>query len=138
MALDANLQIATSVVIDISAGTSQSTTAFNIGKAGLVKQSWFVVDIEAVTADGTAPPFHFNLEYTNDNGSTWKRIAVITTDADVAKPYATPVGPIHDAAVNRTAASVDIRVTVTWDSGAGTDDVTFSAYIAGPQSFPPF
>lgn len=136
--LDIDLKIADSVVIDISAAATQSTGAFNLGRGGLPRNLYFIVHVEDGTDDATAKPFLFNLEVTVDNGSTWKRVATIVTDAAKALIREVPVGLNDIRPEAYPSASIDVRVTVTWDATAGTNDVTFSAYLGTPQGYPSF
>ena len=131
--------LATPITVDISAATSKSETAVNLGKVGLPDQATFVVVISAGSADGSVEPVLFNLEFTDDNGSTWHRMATITvTDIDNPAAFAVPVGRANFAPEAIASASIDLRVVTTWETTAGADDFDFRAFLAGPQSFPFF
>lgn len=135
MALDVELQIVDSAVVDVSEGASQASTAVNLGKKALVRGATFVVDIEDVSAAG---PFRFDFEYTVDNGVNWYKIASVTTKGDVKVRRSARIGPVDARIEKQTAASVNCRVVCNYTDGVSTDDMTYSAYIAGPHNEAPF
>jgi hypothetical protein len=132
--LDVDTRLQNATVLDISAGGPDNGTAFNVGRNGLAGEIWFVVHI----TDGTAAaiePLTFDLEYTIDNGTTWNTAATVTFQAlaAAAELQAVPVGPIDLRTEAYAAANIDVRVTANWTTVASADDVTYSAYLAGPQ-----
>lgn len=131
--------LATPITVDISAATSKAETAVNLGKGGLPDQITFVVVISVGSADASVEPVLFNLEFTDDNGSTWHRVATITVN-DINNPaaFAVKAGLNIFAPEAIASASIDLRVVTTWETTAGTDDFDFRAFLAGPQSFPFF
>lgn len=136
--LDINTRIVSAGVIDISVGSSQSFTAVNLGRVGLPVDTAFVVHITDVSAQAITP-VNWYLEVTKDNGSTWERVAVIEADVVSAKAiFSVPAG-LNDIRPEHVAgADIDVRVTATYTNVASADDVTFDAYLAGPQSFASF
>jgi len=143
MAFDAELQIVSSVTVDISvSATPASTTPFVLGRRGLVKKARFAVIFEDVSADTAIDPIHFYLEVSVDSGSTWHRIADIQLNGDGAAskrgPYSVPISGIDLRDETRTVNAVQLRVTVVMAATGGADDFTYSAYITGDAQFPPF
>ena len=138
-ALDLDLRLANSAVVDISAATSDAETAVNLGAGGLPDQATFVVIVEAGTADASVEPVTFELQFTDDNGTTWHVVSTITVGImNNPAAYSVRVGRNVFAPEQLAAASIDVRCVAKWQTTAGTDDFTYSAYLAGPQSFPFF
>ena len=137
--LDVNDRIVNAGIIDISAAATQSFTAFELGRVGLPVDTYFVVHVTEGTAAAVTPVNWF-LEISLDNGSTWDRVAVIEADT-ITGTYilAVPAG-LNDIRPENVqpGSNIDARVTATWTTVASADDITFSAYLAGPQSYQSF
>jgi len=137
-ALDLNLRAANAVVIDISAATPQNTAALNLGKSGLPDQLYLVVVITDPSAQAVTP-VEFRLQFTDDNGTTWHTVGTITANVVSANAaFAVPVGLASFAPEGIASANIDVRVQTTHVVVASGDDITYDAYLAGPQSFPFF
>ena len=140
--LDIDTRIVSAGAVDISAATPQQTAAVNVGKNGLAGEIWFVVHITDGT-DQAVEPVTFELQVTIDNGSTYSTVAAVTfhtlvaTAAVESEILAVPVGPIDLRTEQIAAASIDVRVQSRHVVVADADDLTFDAYLAGPQPFPP-
>ncbi len=129
----------TPVTVDISAAATKNETAVNLGRVGLPAQTTFVVVITEGSADASIEPVEFNLQFTDDNGSTWNTVATITV-SDINNPaaFAVPVGPANFAPEAIASASIDVRAQVVLAATGSTDDFDYVAFLAGPQSFPFF
>ncbi len=131
--------LATAQTVDISATVTLAQTAVNLGKCGLPDQAYFVVIISVGSADASVEPVVFQLQMTDDNGSTWHTVGSITVNV-INNPaaFAVPVGLASFAPEGIASASIDIRAVANWETTAGTDDFDYRAFLAGPQSFPFF
>lgn len=145
---DAELQIVSSQVVDVSEGTSQLSSSvaadvLAIGRSALVGELAFTVVIEAVTAaaaGANVKPVAFYLQRSNDNGSTYGDIAVITLSlaASIAKKgvWSVPLGSRDGREDVMVDADSILRVKVTYTDNTETDDFTYSAYITTKQPYP--
>ena len=137
-AMDLNLRLANAVVLDISAASPQTVAAVNLGQVGLPNQATFVLVITDATAQAVTP-VEFQLQFTDDNGSTWHTVATITANVVTANTaFAVAAGLNVFAPELLAAANIDLRVRTTHTVVASADDITYDAYLAGPQSFPFF
>lgn len=139
---DAELQIADSVVVDISENAEQLVTAFAMGRRGFPEASHFVVHIEEVSGDDNIDPLKFVLQVSVDGGTTYHDVAVIdlsgANSASLKGPYSVPIGLMDFRSELRSTTEIKCRVAVRYADAAGTDDFTFSAYITGGNPFPHF
>jgi len=145
---DAELQIVSSQVVDVSANAEQLSSSvaadvLAIGRKALVGQLAFTVVIEAVTAAAAGAnvvPVNFVLQRSNNNGSTYGDIAVITLSqaASLAKTgvWSVPIGPFDAREDMMADADSILRVAVRYTDNAETDDFTYSAYLTTRQPFP--
>lgn len=145
---DAELQIVSSQVVDVSEGTSQLSSSvaadvLSIGRKALVGQLAFTVVIEAVTAaaaGANVKPVQFYLQRSNNNGTDYADIAVIslTLAASFAKKgvWSVPIGPFDGREDVMADADSKLRVKVTYTDNTETDDFTYSAYLTTLQPFP--
>ncbi len=145
---DAELQIVSSQVVDVSENAEQLSTSvsadkLSIGRKALAGQLAFTVVIEAVTAaaaGANVKPVSFYLQRSNDNGSTYGDIAVITLSlaASLAKRgvWSVPIGPFDAREDVMADADSLLRVRVTYTDNAETDDFTYSAYLTTLQPYP--
>ena len=145
MALDAELIVVDSQVVDVSEGTSQLSTAggsvenvnlLTLGRRGFTRDSTFVVVIEAVTAAGAnVIPVQFILQVAPD-GTNYVDVSTIelTLAASLAKTgvWSAPIGLRDFVVEQRETTDMKVRVKVTYTNNGETDDFTYSAYIAGP------
>lgn len=139
--IDLELQIAASVVVDVSAAASQDSTAFVLGRRGFPDDSTFVVNIEAVSAATDLDPVEFILQVSVDEGSNFYDYASITLSGDTAvafkRIYSTSIGVADFRDEVSDVDALQVRVHVTWSQDADeTDDFTYSAYLAGPNGYP--
>lgn len=146
--LDAELQIVTSQVVDVSENAEQLSTAggttehvhqLTIGRTGLPEKATFVAIIEAGESDNSVDPIYLVLQYTPD-GTNYVDIATINfVGNDSAEPlriYSVPVGRFDWREEVRSKDVAILRVAARYPDTAGTDDFTYSAYIAGPNPYP--
>ena len=138
MALDVELQIVDSEVVDVSEGTNLLT----LGRRGFTRDTNFVVVIEAVTAATPAAnviPVQFVLQISLDSGSTYVDQCVITLTlaASLARVgiWSVPIGLLDLRDEKQAVDDLTVRVKVTYTNNAETDDFTYSAYIAGPGPY---
>ena len=140
--LDADLLIVDGGTIDISSThdfDTEASTAVNVGKVGLPRDCWFVIHITEGSAQAIEPVV-FSLQVTVDNGTTWNTIAKISVNVVTAATplFAVPCGPVDLRVENYATANIDVRVLPGWVEVENADDVTYDAYLAGPQSFRAF
>lgn len=145
---DAELQIVSSQVVDVSQGTEQLSTSvtadkLSLGRRSLTGQMAFTITIEAVTAaaaGANVKPVTFYLQRSNDNGSTYGDIAVIYLGlaASIAKQgvWSVPLGARDGREDVMADADSLLRVRVTYTDNAETDDFTYSAYITTVGPWP--
>lgn len=152
MALDAELQIVDSQVVDVSEGTNQLSTAggsvegtnlLTLGRRGIPRDATFVVNIEAVTAAAAGAnviPVQFILQVSNDGGSAYVDVCTITLTlaASLARVgiWSKAIGLVDSRQEVRLTGDQVVRVNVTYTNNGETDDFTYSAYIAGPNPYP--
>jgi hypothetical protein len=147
MAIDAELQIVTSQVVDVSEGTNQLSSSvaadvLTLGRRGFSRDTHFIVAIEAVIA--TTPganviPMKFILQVAPD-GTNYIDVATIhlTLAASLAKlgVWSIPIGLTDYRVEQRDSDDVICRVNVTYTNNGETDDLTYSAWIGGPGHGP--
>lgn len=147
MALDAELQIVSSQVVDVSAGTNQLSTSVSTDKLALGRTGFphglnFAVVIEAVTAAAAGAnviPVEFTLQASLDGGTTWFDCSTIslTLAASLAKKgiWSAPIGPRDFRDEVHADTDLVVRVNVTYTDNAETDDFTYSAYLCGENPY---
>jgi hypothetical protein len=149
---DAELQIVSSQVVDVSENAEQLSTSVTadkllVGKRGFPENSRFVVHIEAtdiVTADDAVEPVKFVLQGTLDQGSNWFDMVTITLvdHASLTKKgvYSAPLGFQDFRMEMRVEAAADddeleLRVAVQYSDTTETHNFTYSAYIGTGNQF---
>lgn len=132
MALDLNTRIVASRTVGPTGG-SDNSPAVNLGKTGFSDLTRFVVHIENTPASNLAPAV-FYLEASLDGGTTFQRIAAVTSQT-IPGPRIFSVDCGSDV---RLEGRTDVRVRVasTWAAQASGTGITYSAYLAGPESHP--
>lgn len=148
--LDAELQIVSSQVVDLSENAEQLSDAggsvehvnkLTIGRTGLGGgDAAFVVIIEAGTGDDTVDPVKFVLQFTPD-GTNYVDIATISfLGNDSAEPepriFSAPIGEFDWREEVRAKDVGALRVAVRYTDGAATDNLTYSAYIGASNPYP--
>lgn len=130
--------LATPATIDISETPDNAEAAVNLGKVGLPDQCYFVVVITAGSAEAVVP-VTWEFQFTDDNGSTWHTVGTITANV-VTGPaaFAVPVGLASFAPEGIASASIDVRVNTSWTEVEVDDNISYNAFLAGPQGFPFF
>ena len=142
MALDAELQIVDSVVVDISENAEQLSTTFDLGRRGFPRDACFVVHIEETSADTALDPIKFVLQVAVDDGTVYHDVAVIDLEgnggASLKGPFSVPIGMMDFRAEIRSATDITVRVAVRYTDATGTDNFTYSAYIGQGNPYPHF
>lgn len=140
--LDAELQIVDSEVVDLSEGTNQTSTTFDLDRRGFPAGACFVVHIEDVTADDNVDPVDFVLQVAVDDGTVYHDVASITLEgndgASLKGPFSVPIGPMDFRAEIRSTTDITVRVDVRYANSCATDNLTYSAYIGSGNPYPHF
>ena len=148
MALDAELQIVSSQVVDVSENAEQLSTSvvtdkLNLGRRGFSRDQTFVVAIEAVVAAAAGAnvvPVQFVLQASLDSGTVWFDVATISlvNAAALAKlgVWSAPIGMRDFRDEVRATDDLEVRVAVRYTNNGETDDFTYSAYLGGPNPYP--
>lgn len=150
MALDIELKIASSVLVDVSASaTPAATPTFELSHQGFPTQACFIVHIEesVSVADNAIDPVKFFLDVTVDDEVSWHTVAVIDLEGDGAVTnkgiYSVPIGPMDFRAEMKPAdvgsdSQIALRVRCTLGTTGSTDDFTYSAYLGSGNPYPHF
>lgn len=150
MALDNLLKIVAADSVNTGVGTSETSAEFDfataLGSHGnrfpFAEGATFVV-VPSDAPEAGALPVRLDLELSID-GTNWRKVCSVTmTNAkkEVKSARFGLLDYVPEAAVIAStdrAAAVDLRarVVITYTTSAGT--FVYDAYIAGPQSQPPF
>lgn len=140
-AFDNDVKTAT-VIHDISANVTQASAAVNLGRVGFPEGLTLVVHVtEASLQDFSANGVEVYLEYTTDNGTTYRRAGGLSLEATASgvptQLKQAPVGFIDIDPEQHAEADIDFRVVS--DIGAviaNADDFSWIAYLTGRMGFP--